>query len=538
MSSSICESCGANLPLPDLHGNILCPACGRRSREAPPAPAPPKEPAATPPRDEATIRMGAGAADAVMSRGLRRWRRLLIGLVVIAVVLPIVLAAGLFSKGVSTITKGSSNQIVLESTVTQVGTTGSTTELAAIVQRTGGGTYDRYVARVDLTSAGAVERWRSPAVGKDTSLATFARTPTVLFAAIERRLLALDAATGTIRWEATLPDTISPSCDTCLSAVGEVVVARTTNGVLTGYRSTSREPAWSHTLQNQQAPSRVAGDRVVVLDESEDRVPRLQAITATDGRVAAETAVTCQPDDEVWFSGARFVAATAEQVVVLTGTPDDCVFAWSPATGTERYRKVLPTAVTPAVGDDPIVVDGNRAAIATSDGFLILDLATGTAISVTKDHFDGANLAPIRFVGDRLLIATSSSRGTPIAGLAAVGVADGAKQWTSRLDGTSQWLDTDRSFGDTVFSGDSAVTVVGGAAPQLLTITSGPHFTVRPIDPATGTLGTARTVTGPAEDSSSTSVRLVASGDRVVVASTWTVRFFAATGTSYATYPT
>ena len=53
---SLCKSCGAILPLPDMDGHAACLSCGRNHRIATPDP----QPAPTPPRSERFDPTGAG----------------------------------------------------------------------------------------------------------------------------------------------------------------------------------------------------------------------------------------------------------------------------------------------------------------------------------------------------------------------------------------------------------------------------------------------------------------------------------------------
>ncbi len=217
--------------------------------------------------------------------------------------------------------------------------------------------------------------------------------------AFERRLVALDAATGDVRWEAGLPASPGqpPSSD------GAIVVLAPGDGSLLAFDAADGTPAWvvdAATLgaMPQTRPTIGAGLVVVGLADGS-----AVALDARDGAVAwrspgqGTTIASVSMGDARASAGARVLVDTSTMLAALdaeTGEP-----LWSAPI--QASGPLFPMVSIPGVTDDAVVIGTTDAMDVAS--IVALDAASGhERWRVATDAY-GAILSPL-VAGGRVVV--------------------------------------------------------------------------------------------------------------------------------------
>lgn len=204
---------------------------------------------------------------------------------------------------------------------------------------------DRKVYAVDLATGQT--RWASRLGGMilggvlvagDTVFAASARP--------EGRVYALDAATGRRLWRTGTGAVAGP-----LALVGRTVIAGTYRGMVTGLNAASGSVRWQRRLGTARIPA-IAGDSGSAIVATVDSLFRL---SAEDGRVlvrAASPGTIVSP----WLQhGGLLVAGTTDSIVVAID-PHDLQPRW-------RVTLDAPVLDTPAAGGDTIYAVTRRGSV-------------------------------------------------------------------------------------------------------------------------------------------------------------------------------
>lgn len=521
---SLCKSCGAILPLPDLEGNAACLSCGRNHRT--PTPAPDPTPAPTPPRAERLDPTGAGVPwtpDVTISVAKAPKRnRTASGLgcllTVFVVIGAISAAIVVFARSVSTDVKesldrafdvdptrlslGAGSVVVLDPAGADgkvVDGAGGPTEVAAVVYDAQHDT--RFVARLPLTAGGDRPEpvWTSEPFPSGTYDAAVAQIGGTVLLGVADEVWALDAATGARSWTAPLPDKVSAGCATCFTVVGDTLVVVTQDDQVHAYGTASATPRWTRRLESPSARVLVSDAGVVVSDQDPAK-PGSQLVTVLDpasGAPRSALSPTCPGRDGGFPTTMNF----ADRVLAVPGSPDlvgsisfggTCLVRWDGTTGQIRW-----TTTAEAGGSldaDDALVTADRLFAPTADGAMLsVDLATGgsSRLALPPD----VTAVPVAVTGNLLVAETTTTRGTTRGGLAAWDLGTGQAVWQSAMpDGSKPFSDRLSGSSESLFPDSPLSTVVAVGAELRLATFSGDTYTasVRTIDPATGALGEPR----------------------------------------------
>lgn len=276
-------------------------------------------------------------------------------------------------------------------------------------------------------------------------------------------LVALDLATGAIRWQVTTPYpvTAAPAID------GDTVVATLASGEVRGYALADGTPRWQQAIAvgvpslaaSLWAPPTISNG--VVFAGVEGRFSALDVATG-----AVLWSVDLQPQYP-WL-GSLAAPAIANDLVLASFGREDGITAFSTAAGDKRWQLKSALAVNAA----PVVV-GDVVYVATATGeVLSLDAPTGTvrwqrslvsggfdwayAITAAPAYADGRLFVPTQWGALIALDATTgnelwrtSTPGGPLEtahyrsaqpGFAASPVVTGTTVWVGRPDGVLEAL--------------------------------------------------------------------------------------------------
>ena len=542
--SSVCTKCGAALPAPDAVGLITCPSCGTVTKadapasplvpptpSAPPAAPPlsgwPAPPVAAPPLGQWSAPAGvAGAPDTAVpppyagspapsaadgsgASGVARKA----GCFVVPAVVLVIVGGSLFgalrscqdatkdvATGFHSVTTSTSSQITLSGSATLLPADGPDAHVIVTVQDSKDSVTTRRLAKVAFTAAGSKSIWQSAPLADDADRAEIATVGDTLFAGIDDKLLALDAATGATRWTTTLHDKVTTGCPSCFAAVRGRLVVRTADAYVTAYGTTSGESLWSRRLNSTSGSISVVGDRLFVVDDPEDP-SAATPVTLTDpgtGHTIRATVPTC-PDSKDSYntvemaSGDRVRAVPgSSDVFAVFGYSDGCVVRWSPATGVTQWTTRL--VESGSLQQDEVQVGDRDLVVATNGNKLVtLYLPNGNPrlLAVPAD----VNAKPDQIVGRTLVADSTTNRGTPKGGLIAWDLGTGERLWAQSSLGSAQPVSSGPYFNsDALFDGTPRfvlVPVAGGGIDLFVFEGTDYTFSVAPLDLGDGHLGTA-----------------------------------------------
>lgn len=512
---SLCKSCGAILPLPDLEGNAACLSCGRNHRVATPdpEPAPPRaEPAgaagvpwtpdltvtvARPPKAGRTgSRLGCLLVVLLLVGGIGA------GVVVLARSVSTDVQESLdrtFDFNVSRLSVGGGSVLALDPAGTDgkvVDGAGTAREVAAVVYD---GEHDtRFVARLPLTAGDDTPDpvWSSDPFPSGTTDAALAQIGDTLLVGVDDEVWALDAGTGVRAWTAPLPDKVAAGCHTCFTVFADTLVVVTADDQALAFGAASASPRWTRRLVSPAARVVVSPAGVVVADEDPAK-PGSELVSVLDpasGSVRSAVTPTCPTRD----GGFPFTMNFADGLVAVPGTSDlvasvsfgsSCLVRWDGSTGQIRWTSFVEAGG--ALEDDQALVTADRVFVPTADGAMLsVDLATGsfTRLALPAD----VDAKPAAVSGTVLVAETTTTRGTARGGLAAWDLATGQAAWQVAMPEESKPF-TDRllASSESLFPGSPLSAVVAEGAELRLITFSGDTYTasVRTVDPATGALG-------------------------------------------------
>ncbi|MCB0978060.1 MAG: PQQ-binding-like beta-propeller repeat protein, partial [Acidimicrobiales bacterium] len=480
---SACDSCGAMLPLPDAEGHVTCLSCGRRASVSTAGDAETGSPRIAIANTTATV-------DLKQARGCAKGGivgALLLFFGIPILVVGILIAAGVFSGNLSNSNRsGSSGNLIVLEVLDAAPATDGKTAVLALVQETTGGSYRRFVSRIELDDRGAEEMWRSPSLGKDISNVRAVPLDHGVAVVSEDRLLLLDDR-GKSAWETKLSDVVSGGCTACLAWVGSTLIVQTSDGGLQAYALRSPERRWSRTLASPASRFAVAGDHVVLIDDPADQDPFVEVVDPATGKSSGRSATPCT--DRHGSSGARLSPIPdSDQVLLIVGYSQPCAAIYDAAKGTIGPEFVLPDDLylDSTTKWRPVVV-GNEVTLPARDSVALLDVTTGRTRTLPLP--EGVNATPSQVVDGTLLATTAATRGTPVGGIAAWKVSSGELAWSTEFTDRVQLLDLDSTFGGTVFTDDARAALARDAhRPTVVTFRAGddPAVSVAPVDLASG----------------------------------------------------
>ena len=341
-TSSLCDRCGAMLPLPDLEGRVSCLSCGRSVKVAPAAgplvsDGHTKRSSRTGPKPAATkVDLDSTGTPRPTwnrrppSRARRLIRRALVTAFVLALVTPI-----LRDRSDHDSTPSPPRYSLKAGSTLLLPSEGATTDLLAVMvdRQARRHVVVRYSYAAENTGGGDLI-WASDPLANDGYEVSYAVDGDDLYLVTRSEAWKLDLATGERQWVSQLPDLVPPRCPDCFSVIDGHLVAQTIDGQVSALASDSGEELWSRRFDDPGGSVAVAHGRLLVVDES------TEADTATVYRLDAATGdeqngqiLRCAVDDrasDVIASVSTEVFAVPEStdVVAFFGLGVGCVMRW------------------------------------------------------------------------------------------------------------------------------------------------------------------------------------------------------------------
>ncbi len=515
----LCESCATVLPPADVDGLSVCPSCGRVDRSvaderARLAAEQAKAEADRPQINSSiTIDLGdlskieglstfEGTGEAVKDAAVTTAKVGCIVPIIIFVVMGIIgfsvfrsLSSDNAFKSIIDSATGKGDLLPLSSSVMQAQTDAKgTTDLVLEVQDNGAS--ERMVMRMTIGPDGTKELWRSKPLPANAYNLTTARAGNTLFVGAADQLRALDWRTGEERWRTTLSDKVENACESCFDVVGDGVLVRTTDAVISMYGPTSSEARWSRRLASAQGRASVVNGAIYLVDDaakSSDPAP-VATLDPPTGKVLRSAAPTCKPaDGEPWTlamdAGDRVHGVPGtKDLVAAFGFGSTCVMRWDPATGGVRWARAL--ADISSFDQDKVVVQGKWLVLASSSGSYRVDLSSGQPLALAKPA-DANPEGRARVFGGVVVVPITSTRGSTKAGFAGWDLASGRLLWSVLLKGDSHIMDTDANRSSTtLFPGATgSVLVANRGQARLVTFAENKAMLVQDLNLRTGDLG-------------------------------------------------
>ncbi|HUW03374.1 MAG TPA: PQQ-binding-like beta-propeller repeat protein [Acidimicrobiales bacterium] len=444
-TSHACTNCGAALAIPARHDRYFsCRFCGSVLEDT------------TPPEQQGagaiTIRLAESTsidASELISYAAPAARTAGRVMVIVTLVILAVSAAGIFvavravtdsttQNAEAKTADGEGIEIFNYATATVVASDTSTGPDLVAVSRGPDG--DR-VIYADL-DAETPFRW-SVGVGLEADVFTqFVVDDELVVLTSESTLVALNRATGTEAWRASLTDKLQPNiCSNCLAAFGDDVVTLTVDGVLTAHVRSTGEQRWSVTLTDTPRQIVDFGGSPAVLDAGDDGQVFLEVHDSTTGALSRSVALTC-PDPT--FGGRRAVSSVFETLhpvengVVFFGDPvfGPCVQRIDPPGDGPTWETPFASQEGLDPSPEEVLVTGG-ALIQTADGNVAaVDLSTGATRSILT--IDDGDVFPVAADSRVVVVVVESTRGSGSHQLRAIDLATGNIKWTFDLASTDR----------------------------------------------------------------------------------------------------
>lgn len=297
--------------------------------------------------------------------------------------------------------------------------------------------YDVSVSAQRIVALGGVPPrllWQTAPLDISTTAPLVLDTATV-YTADDTHLIALNRADGAERWRAGLSDAIAATiCSGCIQPLGDSVVVLTSDGTVQGFDAATGGRRWSHTLAAEPRQLIPLGDRVGVLDDTEDGEVDVLLFAAADGSDAGRLSPRCpnepfpsRPQGPGIYGRVGVDSAESALYIAAGFFEPGCVQRWDAAAGTLAWQTTLP--VTFVRDGVPTVTVGDDLFVGQQGTVLALNRADGTLRTVVALDNDDYQLTPLGGSGDMLLVAALRQRGTRRHELWAFDSRSGARRW-------------------------------------------------------------------------------------------------------------
>lgn len=485
-----CPSCGGSVSIEGARGT--CPYCGT-TIERPGAVA-----AAAPPPPIQQVTWTVQRPQVIAAPPVRRRSSCLGALFPLIIFLVIAFAVGqgvtrgLLLTQVMNLLRGGTGG--LTSTIAQV-SLGPITRLATVIPRDGAGgdllvyAYGvgdgRYTLAMIDGRTRAV-RWKSDSLSKNAYQGLLVAGRDMVYLTDEANLVALRLRDGTAAWRASLVVEPPAGCDDCLRLVGSRVVVLQKDGSLQGFDAQSGKQTWSTRLDGTPRSLPVAGDKLVVMRQPDDKQGmRIAFIDATSGDATRQIDPHC-PSVTESFGEERPRADTpllfshdGSALYLIFGFFKKCAQRWDVGGDQPRWQVPIDDQLAPPIWTDNLPVLTDNAIYLSNQGKIWALGAGDGAVRPLVDEKD-YKLVPLG-LSDGVLIALASptwdSRRLALWGLDA---ATGERRWQAALD--AHEMRRLGSFGDW----DWRLTPKGLVVAQVLRDQA--QLIVETINPSTGVI--------------------------------------------------
>jgi outer membrane protein assembly factor BamB len=205
------------------------------------------------------------------------------------------------------------------------------------------------VALIDGGSHAA--RWKSRPLSKQAYQGLLVAGIDMAYLTDQDRLLALRLNDGSVAWEAAL--LAEPSCEECLRLAGEHVVVAQKDGSIQGFDARSGRRAWALTMDDPPRRLPLVGDRLMLLQPTDEDGKRISLIDPATGAEAQRVEASCpntsfpgqveRPDD---YSSLLFTP-DGRTLYATFGFFGKCAQRWDLAGGKRVWQTALDEAAPP-----------------------------------------------------------------------------------------------------------------------------------------------------------------------------------------------
>ena len=283
-------------------------------------------------------------------------------------------------------------------------------------------------------------RWRVPSQ-LQSKFATDARS---VYLSDKTRLIAIDRVTGQTRWETTLSDEISGSCEDCLQPVGSLLVALSNDDTLQAFDTQTGKRVWNRPLSTVLPRFWAWGDKIVTLDRHEDtpRVPMQITVLDAQANVLHQFDLLCKtPQTQNSVGGeesanagdAVFFDAAAGAFYAWYGGFSSCVQKFDLSTGKVVWATGL-DADSPNNRDATFLLEHDQLFIGGGKQVFVLNGKTGKARELISETKDYAGLRVLAHQEGVLLVRATKTRGTQRFELWAIQVTNSQRLWQRVFD--------------------------------------------------------------------------------------------------------
>jgi outer membrane protein assembly factor BamB len=305
---------------------------------------------------------------------------------------------------------------------------------------------------------------------------------------------------GKTAWQASLSDSLYPSCVSCLQWFDGYVVVVTTDSTAQGFDAQTGEDLWSRDLKASTYDVYRIGGAPAVLDEDDDGSALFFLDPAT-GDVTRRLSSTCTDADQFFsseldsFDTTLFYDEPTEALYLIFGSFESCVQRWNPAADRPAWDTHLTTddGFSSSYALSPLL-DGDTLYLSTENGRLwAFDTTTGERRTVLAEEDE--RFVVLGALDGVVIVQAVETRGSYEYGLWGVEAASGEVLWTVDLNEAEPLLDTDTASG-ILSSGESAwMARVMSNGVMLVQAKSEPHqLILQMLDPRTGTPNTETVV--------------------------------------------
>ncbi len=347
-------------------------------------------------------------------------------------------------------------------------------ELVAVTYASGG-SYS--LARLDIANHKVV--WTSLKQEDYLSVDALTAGDSLIYLVIKDRLIAVQAGNGQQVWEATLPDSLLGSCNSCLQVVNGQVVVLTNGDTLAAYNSLTGHQTWEKTFNS-------AGDALypygsgVGLVYSLERGSALGIFAAASGDEIARIAPTCVPTDgfgdemdnysEVLFDPSD----PSSKVYVLFGFFNACVQRWDLSTMSMDWQYLAEDKDLNRPSDAPALLAGGRLYFLLDDQLLAIDSTSGSSLLSFGSEPDYDRI-PLLVIDQKLIVRATRTKGTSRSELWGYELSGGQPLWKRPLVGSSP-IDPPQEMVGLLDKDESGWTLQSTSAGLwLVTFQAAPH---------------------------------------------------------------
>jgi len=481
-----CPSCGAPLKMPREYDRYFkCEFCGTTLEDQTPAheretgQVPKLIVYSTPSIAPTTI-----SSEELLASSKRAARNLffvILGISVVAVLIPLLLIGVFNSQGKKNIIANQLNSLRIYSfalTHLVPSDHGTQPDLVSVTRNSDETTRMIYL---DFDQDPYL-RWRSEPLGEGSDYYYNHVVPgdASIYFAYKTTLAAFNRLDGVILWQTTMSDEITNICVDCLQVFGNRLVALTTDGVLSGFDALSGQQVWSFRLnETPRQLLNLAGKPAVL--EKEDDLIGINVYDPSDGTIVKRLVPECPneifPDSpqNLGIYDHLFISSDGLNLYIPIADYDPgCLQSWDTASLSQSWQASVPYDILDAIDWYSYLFTDEALYLSADHDLYMVSLRDGTYQDVYSN--EDYELTPLAAQDGMLLILTERTRGTTQYALWGIDLTSKAKRWELNpaakdlYDGTSSVVYEEGLF-TAALNGDKVILLEAFSEPGSVAFT-------------------------------------------------------------------